>query len=76
MYLSYLSSFQSDLINLLNRPKKTGEHLPDLYSYLCKSLQRIKDECVDAKLPRCYEGHDLKAHSAYMLELLKVRTSS
>ena len=32
----------------------------------------IKKTCLMAKLPKCYEGHVLNAHAAYLLEALKV----
>ena len=41
----------------------------------CSHLMEIKETCLMAKLPKCYEGHVLNAHAAYLLEALKVTST-
>merc|ERR1719367_49049 len=41
----------------------------------CSHLMEIKKTCLMAKLPKCYEGHVLNAHAAYLLEALKVTST-
>ncbi|TRY67165.1 hypothetical protein TCAL_11480 [Tigriopus californicus] len=62
---------QMDMVTEMQKPvnETAKTQFQDL---LCNALQKIKDECVDPNLRSCYEGHDLKAHTAYMVETLKV----
>ncbi len=39
---------------------------------LCSVLGTIKEKCFMPNLRRCYVGHDLNAHLAFLMESLKV----
>ncbi len=44
----------------------------DFRDVFCAHLMKIRNRCLMAKLPKCYDGHTLTAHAAYLLENLKV----
>ena len=62
--------------SLVEPAKKGGGRISvepvDFRPVFCDHLMEIKKTCLMAKLPKCYEGHVLNAHAAYLLEALKV----
>ncbi len=46
----------------------------DKHFLFCDSLMNIRDSCMVPNMARCYHGHDLDAHLAYLIETLKVGT--
>ena len=51
---------------------KVMEDAKARYNHFCDSLLKVKESCIDVKLKDCYEGHDFDAHSAYLIETLKI----
>lgn len=51
---------------------KEKEDVKVRYNHFCDSLLKVKEACIDVKLQDCYIGHDFDAHSAYLLEALKI----
>ena len=72
--------FQLSMVHSLVEPAKKGgggrtveaESFRDVF---CSHLMEMKKTCLMAKLPKCYEGHVLNAHAAYLLEALKVTST-
>ena len=71
--------FQLKMVHSLVEPAQKGGgrtvEPANFREVFCTHLMEIKKTCLMAKLPKCYEGHVLNAHAAYLLEALKVTST-